>query len=773
MKILKPYRSWEIKMQKFNRKKRYLTWIFMSFSVFFLAATVFAGSITYTYDDAGRLTMADYGEGKSISYTYDDNGNLLQREVQGSESTTYTLTVNQGSGSGQYAQGTVVDISADNPSAGKEFDQWTGDTEHVADMNAAETSVTLPAEDVTVTATYRNLIMDNDDPGTQAAGEWFASGVQPSIGTNSLYTREPGATYTFERTLTGCYNLSMWWPEHPTRHTEIPVQIYDGEQLISDLTINQQIKGGQWNPLLTHEFTTNARVVIISASDTYATVADAVRFEAADCSRVFDRMEVQGQSQMDEESTQFLDLRVFYTNGTDELVRADSWSVGLAGADITDQGVLTAPSVDRDELCTITATHTDFEGTQHTTTFDVIISDDVVTDLIMDDGTNKTTSTGKWLPSGLQPTVGDNAMYSRETGATYTYETSLNGCYEISIWWTEHPTRYDKVPVKIYDGEQLIHTVVINQQTGGGKWNILGTWEFTTSGRVVIFSESSNHSTCADAVRYKASDCTITDLIMDNGDPGTLADGEWLPSGLQPSTGTDSMYSKALGAAYTYEIPLKGCHKISLWWTQHPTRFNDVPVDIYDGETLVKSLSINQQINGGMWNALGTYDFENSAKVGIWSVSQTHSTNADAARFEAADCSQIPDITDLTLDNTDPETLSSGIWYTSGLQPSYGPDSEYSKEINATYTYQATLTGPYQVSIWWTEHPTRFNAVPIEIYAGNQLLQTVVVNQQADGGQWNSLGTHEFSGSARVVIYSESDTYSTNADAVRFELMEE
>jgi YD repeat-containing protein len=694
-------------MQQFNKQRKYLIQIFTSFVFVLLAATSFAGSVTYTYDDAGRLTLADYGDGKSISYTYDDNGNLLQREVQGNEGTTDTL------------------------------------------------------------------IMDNGDPGTEATGKWYSSGVQPSNGTDSLYTREAGATYTYEQALTGCYKLSMWWPEHPTRHTEIPVKVYDGDQLTADLLINQQIKGGQWNPLLTHDFTTSARVVIISASDTNATVADAVSFEPADCSRVFGRMEIQGHAQMEEESTQFLDLRVFYTNWTDELVQADSWSAGLAGADISPQGALTAPLVDQDELCTITATHTDFEGTQHTTTFDVIVADSVVTDLIMDNGTANTTTTGQWLPSGLQPTNGNNSMYSKEIGATYSYDTSLSGCYEISIWWTEHPTRYDKVPVKIYDGDQLIHSVVINQQTGGGKWNVLGTWEFTTSGRVVIFSESSNHSTCADAVRYKASDCTITDLIMDNGDPGTLADGEWLPSGLQPTTGTDSLYSKALGASYTYEIPLKGCHKISLWWTQHPTRFNDVPVDIYDGETLVKSLSINQQVNGGMWNAIGAHEFLDSAKAVIWSVSDIYSTNADAARFEAFDCSQGPVITDLTVDNAGPGTSFTGVWLTSGLQPSTGPDSEYSKEIGAAYTYSASLNGPYQVFLWWTAHPTRFDAVPVDIYDGGQLLHTEVVNQQTDGGQWNSLGAHDFTGTAKVVIHSESDASSTNADAVRFEQMEE
>jgi len=44
-------------------------------------------TITYTYDAAGRLVGADYGEGKGITYGYDAAGNLVQREVTGATPT--------------------------------------------------------------------------------------------------------------------------------------------------------------------------------------------------------------------------------------------------------------------------------------------------------------------------------------------------------------------------------------------------------------------------------------------------------------------------------------------------------------------------------------------------------------------------------------------------------------------------------------------------------------------------------------------------------------
>ncbi len=44
-----------------------------------LASSLFAGTVTLTYDDAGRLIDANYGNDRSISYGYDANGNLTRR----------------------------------------------------------------------------------------------------------------------------------------------------------------------------------------------------------------------------------------------------------------------------------------------------------------------------------------------------------------------------------------------------------------------------------------------------------------------------------------------------------------------------------------------------------------------------------------------------------------------------------------------------------------------------------------------------------------------
>jgi len=77
----------------------------------------------------------------------------------------YQLTVNSGTGDGEYPGTTVVEIDADPPSSGREFDEWVGDTQYVADVDLESTTVTMPSQKVEVTATYRDILRGdlNDD----------------------------------------------------------------------------------------------------------------------------------------------------------------------------------------------------------------------------------------------------------------------------------------------------------------------------------------------------------------------------------------------------------------------------------------------------------------------------------------------------------------------------------------------------------------------------------------------------------------------------------
>jgi len=104
------------------------------------------GSLT-TVTGAGTVSIGDPPGGAAA----DDW--VVWLELSGSV-TTYTLTVENGSGDGEYPQGSSVPIVADPPPTDKIFDQWIGDTAGMANVNAASTTITMPAADATVTATY-------------------------------------------------------------------------------------------------------------------------------------------------------------------------------------------------------------------------------------------------------------------------------------------------------------------------------------------------------------------------------------------------------------------------------------------------------------------------------------------------------------------------------------------------------------------------------------------------------------------------------------------
>ena len=72
--------------------------------------------------------------------------------------TTYTVTVNNGTGSGDYAEGASVTITANAPDTGKQFKEWTTEDGVIfADATASTTTFTMPAKPVTITAVFEDI----------------------------------------------------------------------------------------------------------------------------------------------------------------------------------------------------------------------------------------------------------------------------------------------------------------------------------------------------------------------------------------------------------------------------------------------------------------------------------------------------------------------------------------------------------------------------------------------------------------------------------------
>jgi len=122
----------------------------------------------------------------------------------------YDLTVNDGNGSGSYTNGELVAISAEAFANGALFDRWIGDTQYVASVTSATTTVTMPTQTVTVAASYIPLPDSVSDRWkNDASGNWtesanWTNGNIPGIpgGSNSANVATFDVALTTNRTVT-------------------------------------------------------------------------------------------------------------------------------------------------------------------------------------------------------------------------------------------------------------------------------------------------------------------------------------------------------------------------------------------------------------------------------------------------------------------------------------------------------------------------------------------------------------------------------------------
>jgi hypothetical protein len=324
--------------------------------------------------------------------------------------------------------------------------------------------------------------------------------------------------------------------------------------------------------------------------------------------------------------------------------------------------------------------------------------------------------------------------------------------------------------------------VTVNQQSNGGRWNLLGTYDFTTSGKVVITATGSGGSTCADAVclnpataQSSSSGAALpgVEFIIDDGASGTSLVGNWGPSSAPGPYGGRSLYARDSGS-YTFQRALQssGSYDVYAWWTEWSSRDAAVPYDIVHsgGTSTVKK---DQRTNGGKWNLLGSYSFGSSVKVTV-KVVDANTVCADAIRFTPAGSSPPPDPEDpppptgsnIIMDDGSSGTSSDGFWQPSGGPDPYNGDSLYASGTGSyIYDVHVPAAGTYGVYVWYTEWPSRESAVPYEIRHDSGTA-VVRLDQRTGGGRWRPLGDFGFGSTARITVrVVDSDTVS--ADAVR------
>ena len=109
-------------------------------------SSIFKGTILA--DQSITMMSTSTMEGRALAFSgqvaFDGTGGTLP---------AFNLTVTGGTGSGQYPAGALVPVIATIP-VGQVFDAWNGDTQYLGDPASASTIVTMPLNDVAVTATF-------------------------------------------------------------------------------------------------------------------------------------------------------------------------------------------------------------------------------------------------------------------------------------------------------------------------------------------------------------------------------------------------------------------------------------------------------------------------------------------------------------------------------------------------------------------------------------------------------------------------------------------
>jgi autotransporter-associated beta strand protein len=114
-----------------------------------------------------------------------------------------------------------------------------------------------------------------------------------------------------------------------------------------------------------------------------------------------------------------------------------------------------------------------------------------------------------------------------------------------------------------------------------------------------------------------ASPSVIVDnATAGNTNPEVSFTGTWTGSAVAGSFGNLSLYAAQVAGAtptatytFTPTIPARGLYDVYLRWTAHASRATNTPVDLVLSDD-TRTLTVNQQINGGQWNRITTVPCE-------------------------------------------------------------------------------------------------------------------------------------------------------------------
>lgn len=651
------------------------------------------------------------------------------------------------------------------------------------------------------------FIIDDGDSGTSFTGEWrLSGGLNPWNPTDpdpvSLWSRGGAAyTWSFTPATSGNYDVSMWWTEWSSRSNSVPVAIaYAGGT--ATVVLNQRINGGRWNSFGTYPFQAGVSydVTLTSQPAPASTCADAVKFTLAGTvnlppDAVIDVITPPATFPGDEVS--------FIGSGFDDdgSVVAYEWFSDIDGF-LSSQDSFSTSALSQGTHTVFLRVRDDQGAWSDNKTALVVIRDCGTPVAVMPLGDSITRGYGEIMDGDLmtgyrallhQRLVADgyhiDFVGNRLEGQLVVppYDINHQGIGGISAgqvassiynWLAENPAEvilmhvgtnaFTTAPSAVaaildeidrYENDTgmtitVILARIINRNPYHSPTTVfndnveaMAETRIAAGDKIVLVDQES-------ALNY-ATD--MWDELHPNNQGYARMPSAWydeiiglLPvcATFEPFIFTSPFETAGIGAAYTYQAAATG-----------------IPAPTYSLSSAPAGMTIDATTGQISWVPVAGQEGSHAVSV---AASNSEGTTVQDFTVEIG--------TDpIIIDNGDLQTSFTGIWKVSGGTNPYDPadpgaTSAWSRNGD-TYKWIFTppSSGTYQFSMWWTQWSSRSTSVPVNIeHAGG--MDTLLINQRINGGQWNILGSYSFIAgrSYTITIVSQPGPTSTCADAVRF-----
>lgn len=316
---------------------------------------------------------------------------------------------------------------------------------------------------------------------------------------------------------------------------------------------------------------------------------------------------------------------------------------------------------------------------------------------------------------------------------TFSAVIPVSGTWDVYEWHNQGSNRAADAPHTItHAAGQSV--VVVNQMTGGGRWNKLGS--FTLNAGNTYSVKIDNQFTVgtviiADAIRWSY----VTQ-----------------PS-VTPAAPTDLTAS------------LTGKTQVDLTWN-----------DNADNET---GYEVERWIKGGTSHVIVTlpaditsYSDENLAPDTEYVyVVRAYNTGTQSADSNIVTIRTLPDVQDIIVDNR--QATFVGSWVTGTFAGMFDVDYQYAFKgtgaKTATFTANITRTAIYDIYEWHVAGTNRASDAEHKISTASGVV-TVLVDQKLNGGQWNKIATVQLNAGPNTVVITDNyvDGSVVMADAIKW-----